>query len=342
MNKDRSVNIYDIAKKAGVSIATVSRVLNDSDKVSDKTRDKVNEVMKKMDYTPNAFAQGLGLNTMHTVGILVPTISDLYLATAVSYLVESLEEFKYDCLLSCSGFHTEKKEEQVQMLLSKHVDALILLGSTFSGRGEDPHDTDYIFEAARQVPVFLINANVEGDNIYASVFDDKEAIRDTTEKLIRQGRKEILFITDSRSYSAKKKLDGFKEALERNGREFHEEQMLHVPLHSRLVKEALQEMSDIRFDAAITTDDSIAIGVVKYALSLGLKVPEDIAVVGYNNSGLAIACEPEITSVDSQMKKVCGDTVRRLIDRLADPEADLPQKVVVSCKLIERGSTCFT
>ena len=105
--RDGSVNIYDIARMANVSIATVSRVMNHSGKVSEKTRKKVEKIMEEIDYTPNAFAQGLGLNTMHAVGILVPTIADTFMAVSVDYLEKKLAKEGYNCILSCSGFELE-------------------------------------------------------------------------------------------------------------------------------------------------------------------------------------------------------------------------------------------
>ena len=111
MKKD-TVNIYDIAKLAKVSIATVSRVVNGSEKVSPKTREKVMAVIEEVGYTPNVFAQGLGLNTMHTIGVLVPTIADPYMASAVAHLEKELAKYGYDCILSCSGFAADLLQTQ--------------------------------------------------------------------------------------------------------------------------------------------------------------------------------------------------------------------------------------
>ena len=102
--KKEVLNIYDIAEIANVSIATVSRVVNGSDKVSENTRKKVLKVIEDVGYTPNVFAQGLGLNTMHTVGILVPTLADDYMSTAIDCLEKELKRYGYDCILSCTGF----------------------------------------------------------------------------------------------------------------------------------------------------------------------------------------------------------------------------------------------
>lgn len=188
------MNIYDIAKLANVSIATVSRVVNNSPKVSPKTKEKVLAVMKENEYTPNAFARGLGLGSMKTVGIICPNIDDIYMAKAVSYLERNLHAHGYDCILGCSGFKQEEKEDYVRLLLSKKIDTLILVGSTYAGNGKDESDTDYIREAAEQVSVFMINAKVSGDNIYCTYADDFQATYEVTKAFIRRGKEKILFM----------------------------------------------------------------------------------------------------------------------------------------------------
>lgn len=105
------MNIYDIAKLSGVSIATVSRVINNSPKVSEKIKKKVWDVMNEYDYTPNVFARGLGLNSVKTVGLVCPDVSDRYMASAIAYLEKNLRKYEYDSILMCSGFDYEGKVE---------------------------------------------------------------------------------------------------------------------------------------------------------------------------------------------------------------------------------------
>ena len=151
------MNIYDIAKLAGVSIATVSRVVNDSPRVSEKTKQKVRAVMEENNYTPNVFARGLGLDSMKTIGIVCPDVSDAYMASAVSFLEHRLREYDYDCILYCSGNEQKKKEKALELVMKKRIDALVLVGSTYAGEGEKGDSVDYIINAARKIPVFLIN-----------------------------------------------------------------------------------------------------------------------------------------------------------------------------------------
>ena len=339
MKKD-VINIYDIAEMAKVSIATVSRVVNGSDKVSEKTRKKVMAVIEEVGYTPNVFAQGLGLNTMHTVGILVPSISDLYMSNAVYYLQERLRGYGYDCILSCSGFEPEGKKRHVNMLLSKHVDGLILVGSTYAGNGEHVQDTDYIREAAEHVPVFVINGNVQGENVYCTVNDDVRAMYDVTSKLIESGRERIVFLTDSLSYSAIKKRKGYEQALEDHGIPLRPELEMHVVNQMHAVRDQLRECRT-PFDAVVAANDEIAIGALKYAVMKGLRVPEDLSVVGYNNCNIALACEPELTSIDNHVEKGCTLTVDRLI-AVIENKGDAPEhKVVIPCKVVVRATTDF-
>ena len=275
------MNIYDIAKMAGVSIATVSRVVNGSDKVSEKTKRRVMEVIEKEGYTPNVFAQGLGLNTMHTAGILVPDISDLYMSSAISFLEEGLRNHGYNCILGCSGFRQESMAQHVQMLLSKKIDGLILVGSAYAGNGASERETDYIREAAAQVPVFVINGAVKGENVFSAVCGDRDAMHEVTSALLRRGRKRILFLTDSDSYSAREKMAGYEEALTEAGLPVLGDLKLKLRNRIHATRDLLLQSRNLDFDAVVATDDGMAVGAVKYAAARGLRIPEALNIVGY-------------------------------------------------------------
>lgn len=335
------MNIYDIAKLANVSIATVSRVVNGSPKVSEKTKEKVLAVMRENEYTPNAFARGLGLGTMRTIGIICPDISDIYMAKAVSYLENSLHEYGYDCILGCSGFAQEDKENYVRLLLSKKIDTLILVGSTYAGDGKDEFDTDYIREAAAQVPVFLINAKVSGKNIYCAYADDFQATYEVTQEFLRRGRRKILFIYDSESFSGRRKMAGYEAALRDGGYPVRGDLKFKTKNNIEYTKNMLLEYNRVLdFDSVLATEDGIAVGALKYAKIKGMKVPEELSVTGYNDSILAVGCEPELTSVDSKLGVLCKTTVKQLV-ALLDREEEILQEVSVPCEIVKRCTTDF-
>ena len=335
------MNIYDIAKLADVSIATVSRVVNNSPKVSPKTKEKVLAVMKENEYTPNAFARGLGLGTMKTVGIICPDISDIYMAKAVSYLESSLHDHGYDCILGCSGFKQEEKENYVKLLLSKKIDTLILVGSTYAGRGRDEADTDYIREAAEQASVFMINAKVAGDNIYCTYADDFQATYEVTKAYLRRGKEKILFMYDSESFSARQKMAGYEAALQDAGYPVLGNLKFKTKNDIEYTKNMLLEYNKVLdFDSVLATDDGIAVGAIKYAKIKGLSIPEELSITGYNNSILAIGSDPELTSVDSKLGVMCRKTVERMID-LLENESRIEKNVCVPCEIVRRCTTDY-
>ena len=132
MEEVDAVNIYDIAEMAGVSIATVSRVINDNPSVAEKTKQRVRDVMEEHGYVPSGFSRGLGLNTMKTIGLLCPDAADDYMAKAVACLERSLRDNGYGCVLCCSGYGYEDCQIAVSTLLRCRVDALMLIGSVYA------------------------------------------------------------------------------------------------------------------------------------------------------------------------------------------------------------------
>lgn len=209
------MNIYDISKKAGVSIATVSRVLNHNKNVSEKTRQKVLAVMAEEDYQPNAFARGLTLNTMKTVGLLCADSSDPYLGSAIAYLEQGLRAHHYDSLLCCTGYDLAHKEKCMDRILSRHIDALVLIGSNFIEKTDEKNA--YLYRAAAQVPLLILNGYLKGDNIYSSLCDDTEAVFSATDRLIKSGCTTPVFLYRADSFSGTKKRQGFEKALKTHG-----------------------------------------------------------------------------------------------------------------------------
>ena len=209
------MTIYDISKKAGVSIATVSRVLNGSDKVRPSTKKKVMDIIEKYDYTPNAFARGMGLHSLQTIGILCADSSDLFLAKAVYYLEQELQANGYESLLCCTGYNLELKQNYLNLILSKKVDGIILVGSNFIGTTED--ENQYIKDVSTQVPIMLLNASFDYPNVYSTLCDDYTTMFEATESMLDSGIADPVYIYNSISYSGRKKLNGFKDALKKHG-----------------------------------------------------------------------------------------------------------------------------
>lgn len=338
------MNIYDISKKTGVSIATVSRVINGSSNVSEKTRSKVLAAIDEMGYTPNVFARGLGLNTMKTIGIMCADSSDPYLARAIYHIEQELRKNNYDSLLSCTGYDHDVKEKCMTMLLSKRVDAVVLVGSNYIEN--DDQQNNYIKNAAATVPVMIVNGVLNAPNVYCTTCDDSAAIYEVTENFIKSGKRNLLYIFNSHSYSGTKKLDGFRSAVKDAGIRLPDDGVHFIDSRNvtvQIAKNAVAEIAKkgIKFDGIITSDDIIAVGVLKYAREAGISVPEDLFVTGYNNFDISECCEPELTSVDNKLETLCRNCVSNLMDILSD-DRSLPKKTVFSAEIIERSTTKFT
>lgn len=333
------MTIYDVSEKAGVSIATVSRVLNGSDNVSAQTRQKVLAVIEACDYTPNAFARGLGLNSMNTIGILCADSSDLYLANAVYHIEQELRASNYNCILCCTGYDLSDKQKYLNLLVNKKVDSVILVGSNFVS--DNDADNDYIRSAAAEIPVLLLNADFDCANVYCSLCDDFKSTMQATAYLLQTGVEDILYLYNSKSYSAFRKLSGYQSALTQKGIVPRMEYMQFFPgrnAHLPAIADFLAELDGaIRYKGIIAANDNLAIGAVKYAHKRGLRIPEDLSIVGYNNSILSVCCDPELTSVDNRLETLCHHIVNTLIGILDNRE--MPQKVIFSGELIKRGPT---
>ena len=238
------MNIYDIAERSGVSIATVSRVLNGNRNVSEKTREKVLEVMRQEDYTPNAFARGLGLNTMKMIGILCTDISDIYYAKAVSLVEGLLRQNGYDALLCCTGNNLEDKKKYLDLLLTKRVDAVILIGSAF----KENVDNSHIENAAKQVPVIIINGLVKLPGTYCILCDEKAAVSQNVVWLHEYGLDKILYLYDVLTYSGSTKIAGYKDGLDKCGIEFDESYLVSVDKSVGKVTEKITKLIENGLD----------------------------------------------------------------------------------------------
>ena len=288
------MDIYGIAEKAGVSIATVSRVLNDDIHVSEATRRKVLRAMEQTGYVPNAFARSLGRGAMKAVGLLCPDANDPYQASALAHLESAFRSRGYGCSLICTGSTALDRTEGLRAMRLLKVDALVLMGSAFSDL--DARGTRLLETIARERPVLMLNAQSEVPETYSIRCDDRGATREAVLRLAARGCRRILYLYHSGSRSGREKLAGYREALEQSG----------ITPDERLVRMAgedgdmdqillaLERLRDegVLFDAVMTSRDQLAVAAVKHCLRHGLRVPEDVCVIGYDDLALCRCCEP--------------------------------------------------
>lgn len=217
----------------------------------------------------------------------------------------------------------------------------MLVGSNYVA--EDNERNGYIRTAAATIPVMLVNGSLDAPNIYSTFCDDRAAIREVTNRFIASGRKKLLYLYNSCSYSGRNKLEGFRDAMKAAGLYSGEECERLIKPHVRSVHEMEQAVHEIaesgfEYDGVITSDDIIAAGVLKFAKHTGISVPDELFVAGYNNFDISECCEPELTSVDNKLETICRQCVATLMTVFSD-EKTAPQKAVFSAEIIEREST---
>lgn len=334
------LTIYDISRKAGVSTATVSRVLNGSGNVRPSTQQKVMDIIEQYDYTPNAFARGMGLHSLKTVGILCADSSDLYFAKAVYLLEQELQANGYESLLCCTGYNFNSRKNYLNLILSKKVDSIILAGSKAPAELEN----EYINEAASQVPIMLLNAAYDYPNVYSTLCDDYTAMHDAAVSMMNSGVTDILYLYDSVSYSGLKKRKGFEKALKEKGIQDYSKKIYFYDKKQHSIGDIVDFIehiadSGISFNGLIAADDSLAIAGIKYAQRKGLRIPEDLSIIGYNNSILTNCCTPELTSVDTRLETLTHQLIQTLL-RVINGE-DVPKKAIFDGHIVKRGTTFF-
>nr|WP_288973862.1 LacI family DNA-binding transcriptional regulator [uncultured Shuttleworthia sp.] len=348
--KHSQVNIYDVSEHAGVSIATVSRVLNQSDKVTAKTRDKVLASIKALGYQPNVFARGLGLGSMKTIGIMVTDASDTFLAKCVYHTEQELKRHGYSAILTCTGEELSSKKRSLKRLMSKQIDGLILIGSSYAE--EKVSDQDYLRKAARSIPVVLINGRMDGKGIYCIYSNDFEAMFQTTSALLAAGRRRILYLYWADSYSGRQKLAGYRAAMGAAGVRVNGRYLIRISKELAAIDSCLRnqiasmsdEQSDSNphscpVDAVIGAEDIFAVAALKLAQEYGVAIPDQVQIIGYNNSILSQCTMPELTTIDNHCADMAKGAASILIQVLEGQQTS--QETMVPCRLVQRGTTHF-
>ncbi|MDR1440417.1 MAG: LacI family transcriptional regulator, partial [Clostridiales bacterium] len=324
------MNIHDIADLCGVSVATISRVINNSASVNGQTREKVFRVMREAGYVPNAFASGYGRNAMRIVGILCRDVMSLYYAKAVSLLAENLRRRGFHTLLCSTGNDLESKKKYLASMLDSRVDAVILVGSAY----RENRDSSHIRAAASQTPVFFINAYIQIPNVYCVFCDEKEAIHSAVREMAGAGMRRILYLHDMDvwAWAGSQKLAGYRAAAGECGLDADQGLVRYVKTDIDAARQAVEELIDggFEFDGVIASEDMLAIGALKATIARKRKVP----VVGFNNSSITRCCSPELSSIDNMLDTLCPMAVDMLA-RHFDGEK-ISSKVAVSAELVER------
>ena len=328
-------DIYDVAKEANVSIATVSRVLNNSPAVAPKTAQRVRAALRKLNYQPNEIARGLVTKRMQTVGILTVDIRSISYAITAYTIEQNLSRMGYNSILCNTFGSSETTIGLVKMLLGRGVSAIICIGSVFDRTFNESN----LLNEFSDIPFILMNYYVEADNVYSILNGDQEGIQMAIDHLVSRGHKNILFVKDMGSDSSNRKATAFRNYLKTLGLSSNKTSVCSTVRSLEGGAAAIDEIlgASIPFSAIVFNDDLTAVGGLKRLQELGYSIPKDVALMGYNNSIYSSCCTPTLTTVDLKLETMGNMAVTLLRELL---ESKSPAKVVnLLPELIVREST---
>ncbi len=333
------VSIKDIAKAAGVSHATVSRALSDSPLISKETKARIQSLAREMGYSPNALARGLVTRQTRSVGVVVTTIADPFVAQIVQGIEATAHDHGYSVILCTSGAIPEREMAAVEMLRSKRVDGVIVTSSRVGAL--------YLDHLERiGVPIVLINNHNEqsGRYTFSVTVDNRHGGRLATEHLVQLGHRRIGYVTGpANSSSDLARLTGYRQALVEAGIEPHSALVVVGNGRSDGGEGALEPLLSLdRLPTAVFCyNDMTAIGLVHAARRKHLSIPRDMAVVGFDDILFASYLDPPLTTI-AQLKVEMGEQAMCMMLSLITAGEDSDREVadiVVQGRLIVRAST---
>ncbi|MDR2795259.1 MAG: LacI family transcriptional regulator [Spirochaetaceae bacterium] len=331
------MNIYDIAEEAKVSISTVSRVLNNKDRVTDETRGKIQAVLDKYNYTPNAIARGLVAKTMKTIAILSVDIRVPHYSRTAFTIEREFSKRSYNVIVCNTGGELEETRRYARAIAHRQVDGVVLVGSVFNDLCGDTE----VSAALRGLPLVTANGQVDIPNAYSVLIDDYAGAELAVKHMAARGRQRdgIVYLKDLNTGSAKMKWNGFAGALERMGVDNAKDRVFSTSYGLEGGAAAVNEILRLnpRPSAIVCGEDLTAIGVMKGLAARGIRVPDDIAVSGYNNSEYSLLCSPELTSVDNKGEMCALLCVQLLESRINGSNAF--SSVTIKPELVVRGSS---
>ncbi|MFC2948676.1 catabolite control protein A [Virgibacillus sediminis] len=330
-----TVTIYDVAREANVSMATVSRVVNGNPNVKPTTRKKVLTTIEKLGYRPNAVARGLASKKTTTVGAIIPDISSIFFAELARGIEDIATMYKYNVILSNSDQNKDKELQLINTMLEKQVDGILFMGGNIT----EEHIQQ--FESA-SVPVVLAATYDESGKIPSVNIDYEVAAYEATKYLMDNGHSHPAFISGGEEEEINKlKYQGYLRALEEGNVQLNENLVVMPGDYSYdFGREAVQQLlakSD-KPSAVFVASDEMALGAIHGAQDKGYRVPEDLEVVGFDNTRLATMVRPTLSTVVQPMYDI-GAVAMRLLTKYMNKEEVEEKKVVLPHRIEERNST---
>ena len=327
------VTIKEIAKKAGVSVGTVSKILNFDESVTEKNKNKIIKTIEKLNYKPNRVARSLSKGKTKNIGFIIPDIKNPFFPEIIGGVSEVLVSNGYYVFLCSSDNDTYKEDLYIDDLVSMWVDGIIIAPSDTENR--DINVFNNILS-----PLVMVDREIKGLKRDLVIINNKKGAYDAVKYLIESGHKKIAVLAGPEyTNTAQNRLAGWKMSMEENNL-FKEEYIFwgnfSIESGYEMMKEVFSRLGLV--DAVFAGNDLIALGAIQFIEEKGYKIPDDISIVGFDDIYVSSFLNPPLTTVRqpaSKMGKVAAET---LLNRIKSPEEFKPEKFVIEGDLIVRKS----
>jgi len=335
--KKNVVTIKDIAKKLGINPSTVSRALKGNVEISKATIEAVRKVAQELNYKPNTIAQGLRFSKSNVIGVIIPEIVHYFFSTIISGIEDIVQQYGYNIIVTQSSESFEKEKANLQTLFDSRVDGILLDIS------RETVSTEHIeLIRSKGIPVVLFDRPLAKAPFSTVKVDDFNGAYLATEHLIKNGYERIAHLSGPPKMElSMNRLNGYKKALSDNGILFKKSWIIGASDRTEI--DAYNSVADVLkkgdIDSIFAINDMAAIGAVKAAESLGIKVPSEFGVVGFSNWGFTTLTNPPITTIEQPGFEIGQIATKLLIDEIESDMEIQPEIVELKTSLIVRGSS---
>ena len=331
------MTIYDLAERLNISVATVSRALNDHPDVNKKTKKKVSEMAEAMGYRKNNFASGLRMQKTNTIGIIVHELNSHFIASVLSGIEKVMTGAQYIIIIGHSSESTATEVANANNLFHKRVDGLIvsLAYDTVSLSHYDPF-------IKRGIPIVFFDRVREDAPGIKVIIDNIKAGYDATVHLIQQGCTRIMHITGNLAQNVyADRQDGFRKALQEYNLPYEPDQLMVTDLSENAGVEVARQILEMkaRPDGLFFANDLCAAVCMKNLKDAGIKIPQDIAIVGFNNDTISRLVEPQLTTINYPGREMGEIAANNLIVQLNGVSDRSDYTVILASQLMIRGSS---
>ncbi|QKY71659.1 catabolite control protein A [Lentibacillus sp. CBA3610] len=329
-----TVTIYDVAREANVSMATVSRVVNGNPNVKPVTRKKVLNTIQELGYRPNAVARGLASKKTTTVGAIIPDISSIFFAELARGIEDIATMYKYNIILSNSDQNKDKELQLINAMLGKQVDGILFMGGDIT----DDHVNQF---QTSSVPVVVAATQDETNTIPSVNIDYEAAAFEATTYLLDKGNEKIAFISGvDDTMTNQQKYNGYIRAFNEKSVSLKDEYILSGDYSYDSGIEAVNQLlaMEDRPTAVFVASDEMALGVIHGAQDKGYQIPGNLEVFGFDNTRLATMVRPTLSTIVQPMYDI-GAVAMRLLTKYMNKEDVEEKKVILPHRIVERDST---